>query len=847
MQPPQEQGPSQFRVPDGPARRTQQQSGTGSSTKGGSPTIAESSSSSTATTSTRGSISSSAAKRATPTSPTFQATISPASQHKLRAIPQYVKPSASQVEQYDSTQTQLLGDYGHDLPDDEPQAEPEEVQSPYIGRLEGREETMHVYLPRSMESFKFGTAKYNDFIINHQHWPLESQEAQGSWFKLTWKPSATRPNQATTTIHDLSSMGLYVNRRPLGKGKSQILEWGDDIAGGPPGEELFKYVYMPIIGLETVKTERATYVLEDRPIGEGQYSKVRKARDTAHNDLVYACKVVNGLAPAYNESERASVAHEIRLLQELSHENIVKFVDVCSTGAMTYIFTELIEGETLLSYYHSHDHGLSELIARDIFRQTCDAVSYLHSYDVVHRDIKSENVMITPARVVKLIDFGLARRSTSTAILRTFCGTDAYMAPETAVNDNEDNGYGKAVGVMLFRMLAGSYPFDSRKSENGKAGSNHKDAPKETKSDSKENSTEKTNLVGVERQGAGAMHDVSRLPRHLRDWRPLVDDVRLRSNEVKDLLNKMLMVDPSKRIPISEVLRHDWVRMVDEELDKIEKSLAQHSLDSVVAPIREANTELWGMLSIIPGSVPDAPRRIGLWKDELLLGRDPYKVGVHLGNDRALSLVQCEIHYKDKVAMVVDRSENGTFINSFKIGLDRLGQIVDGDELGLIVPLDPTLLPDPRDRINRYLKYKVNIYNSTPTTEDLVRRRYDAVDKSGSNTERRNIRKVESLDIPPTDDWPPVEGAWGRLEPINSESAKETLSLKKIVIGRWEDCVFEWNEEHQAAYLSSKGQNIIKVNGSRVQGYVQLRDDDVIHLFSSSAYLPPSKRIKEEK
>ncbi|KAK3840797.1 MAG: hypothetical protein J3R72DRAFT_172170 [Linnemannia gamsii] len=167
---------------------------------------------------------------------------------------------------------------------------------------------------------------------------------------------------------------------------------------------------------------------------------------------------------------------------------------------------------------------------------------------------------------------------------------------------------------------------------------------------------------------------------------------------------------------------------------------------------------------------------------EMSLGRDPYKVGIHLGNDRALSSVHCVIQRKDDVVMVCDKSENGTYINSSKIGLDRAGQIVDGDVLGLIVPLDPTLLPDARDRINRYLKYTVSLKNSKPTTEDLVRRRYDATDK----TERRNIRKVESLDIPPTNDWPPVEGAWGTLEPINGNSAKETLSLKKIVIGRWD-------------------------------------------------------------
>ena len=71
-------------------------------------------------------------------------------------------------------------------------------------------------------------------------------------------------------------------------------------------------------------------------------------------------------------------------------KNIVQFVDACTIGSLTYIFTELIEGYTLHAYYHEARNFMTEVNARRIFRQVCAAVKYLHSHGIVHRDIKSE-------------------------------------------------------------------------------------------------------------------------------------------------------------------------------------------------------------------------------------------------------------------------------------------------------------------------------------------------------------------------------------------------------------------------------------------------------------------------
>ncbi|KAG0078984.1 hypothetical protein BGZ90_003831 [Linnemannia elongata] len=875
----------EFRVPTGPASRPKasqqqqqhQQSGTGTASDSGSThppssfasKVSPSSSSKRVST---GSTSSQAAAEvfrgplAVPqhstTAPTTAASTS--TSNGRAAVQYYQKPTASQF-QFDQTQqmtqTQIL-EGSDELPDDE-------VASPLLfGILAGRDNTMHQSLFSHEVPYTFGTSDDCDVPA----------------------PGSENTNQVVTTVQVLSSSGLYIDGSLIRKGKTRVLRWGNQIAGGPEGSELFVYTYkLPKDVRTIIATERAKYELEDEELAHGMYSKVYKARDLEHNE-VYACKVTNRLARDYNPAELASMEHEIELLKDLSHENIVKFVDVCTVGPITYIFTELIEGVTLHTYYAQQREVMTESDARYIFRQICDAVNYLHMRNIVHRDIKSENVMVTPNNVVKLIDFGLARESwNTTTMLYTFCGTPSYMAPENAVNGNEKNAYGPpvdvwALGVLLFRMLTGRYPFDEKSYANGAAvgksnakptenntelteaevvvknegGVKIKVEPLEVEDIPKEMSGEETNMVGVERLEGKIVYAKRKLPSYLMDWKSIVDIQAIRSKEVKELLNRMLEIDPSQRIRIQHVLQTDWICMIDEELKRIEDKLAaeQWARDFNNKPFIDGEDieGLWGMLTIVPGSIPDAPRRIGLpdKKDEIWMGRRAEMVEVCLGSDVGLSAKHCVISRTPDGVMVGDASMNGTYINSQKIGLGRGMQLMDGDELGLVVPPDRTRFDeDLRDRNHRYLKYTVRLYKTPPVTPDQkVRRQYVAAGILGGASSRPNVRKMEILEIPETGDWPPVDNTWATLAPINTHTRVERLSTTKAIIGRYDECdviltsnkisrvhcKFEWDEEHRLAYLTNLGQNSVKVNGESFSGPVQLRENDLIHLFSHSSY-----------
>lgn len=97
-----------------------------------------------------------------------------------------------------------------------------------------------------------------------------------------------------------------------------------------------------------------------------------------------------------------------------------------------------------------------------IFSQLVDAVAYMHSNDVCHRDLKLENIILEGMSRVKIIDFGFSTDNTTKQ--RTFCGTPTYMAPE--ITKRKDYlGYqvdNWAMGVILFRLITGTYPFSAK-------------------------------------------------------------------------------------------------------------------------------------------------------------------------------------------------------------------------------------------------------------------------------------------------------------------------------------------------------------------------------------------------
>ena len=123
---------------------------------------------------------------------------------------------------------------------------------------------------------------------------------------------------------------------------------------------------------------------------------------------------------------------------------------------------EFIGTTSLNNYIKSKsEKSLIDEEVRFIFKQVCQAVNYCHSKNIVHRDIKMENILIDEQRQIKLIDFGFSVQISLDNKLNIYCGTPSYMAPE--IHSRKDY-YGPpvdvwALGVMLFAMSCGRFPF----------------------------------------------------------------------------------------------------------------------------------------------------------------------------------------------------------------------------------------------------------------------------------------------------------------------------------------------------------------------------------------------------
>lgn len=154
---------------------------------------------------------------------------------------------------------------------------------------------------------------------------------------------------------------------------------------------------------------------------------------------------------------------EAQMYLYMQHPNIPKLVDFIDSQEtqQLYIVMEFINGKSLEHYIYKEIGLIPEQKALPMFLEILDTVAYLHNKEVLHLDIKSNNVMIQPDGKLKLIDLGIASRMTEASDSTGF-GTPAYMPPE----QSEKGKVGKftdifALGIMLFEMLTGRLPFVS--------------------------------------------------------------------------------------------------------------------------------------------------------------------------------------------------------------------------------------------------------------------------------------------------------------------------------------------------------------------------------------------------
>ena len=195
-------------------------------------------------------------------------------------------------------------------------------------------------------------------------------------------------------------------------------------------------------------------------VGSGGTGKVYKVQNVI-TERFEAMKVL--LPDLANEPKLAErFMREIRVHSGLEHPNIASFRTALRVGNQLLLVMELVEGITLLDKLEAG--ALAPATAMDYTTQVLSALEYAHGHGVIHRDVKLSNMMLTPAGVVKLLDFGIAKGTTDHGLTLndTTLGSPYYIAPEqiqgAATVDERADLY--SVGISLYEMVTGKKPFD---------------------------------------------------------------------------------------------------------------------------------------------------------------------------------------------------------------------------------------------------------------------------------------------------------------------------------------------------------------------------------------------------
>ncbi|AWP10507.1 putative calcium/calmodulin-dependent protein kinase type IV [Scophthalmus maximus] len=219
--------------------------------------------------------------------------------------------------------------------------------------------------------------------------------------------------------------------------------------------------------------------------------------------------------------DKKIVRTEIGVLLRLSHPNIIQLKEIFETDTDIALVLELVTGGELFDRIVERGY-YSERDAAHVIKQILEAVAYLHENGVVHRDLKPENLLYADLSLdapLKIADFGLSKIIDDQVTMKTVCGTPGYCAPEIL----RGNAYGPevdmwSVGVILYILLCGFEPFfDPR----------------------------------------GDQYMYSRILNCDYEFvSPWWDEVSLNA---KDLVSKLIVLDPHKRLSVREALQHPWI------------------------------------------------------------------------------------------------------------------------------------------------------------------------------------------------------------------------------------------------------------------------------------------------
>lgn len=269
-------------------------------------------------------------------------------------------------------------------------------------------------------------------------------------------------------------------------------------------------------GEASCSTYRQCDVREDyiigKEIGKGSFSVVSECTNKRTLER-FALKSIE----KSKVIECKQIENEIKILKISSHSNIIQLIEVYETKDFLYLVMELIGGGEL--YGQVIEFGpFNELKTHYIFCQLLEAVKYLHSIHITHRDLKLENILISDNLQLKLSDFGLSKilKPSDIEMMKTRCGTPSYAAPEILMGESYSNAVDLwSLGVVLYLMSYCQYPFFA------------------------------TNIY--------QMYDL------ITSGTIVFPDESESSNDLQDLIRGLLRVDITKRYSLEDVSNHPWI------------------------------------------------------------------------------------------------------------------------------------------------------------------------------------------------------------------------------------------------------------------------------------------------
>jgi len=254
-----------------------------------------------------------------------------------------------------------------------------------------------------------------------------------------------------------------------------------------------------------------------QPIGKGAFAEVFKGvHQTTHEEVA-----IKMMSRAKARDEEILIEKEIRILKELSNSNIVRFLDYQKTQNHYYLIFEFCKHGDLDHFIRDFYNGkVPELEAQKFVQQIIEGIKAMKAKNIVHRDLKLANILVSKDFILKIADFGLARfMEKDDLLLKSIVGTPLNMDPLIL----EKKGYSEkcdiwSLGVIFYQILVGRPPYNPGR-------------------------------------GAGIMDLLALIQRQ-----PLIfpQDVPL-SDSVKQLIKSMLMYDVNKRISFEELFNHEWV------------------------------------------------------------------------------------------------------------------------------------------------------------------------------------------------------------------------------------------------------------------------------------------------